>query len=108
MENYIKAVWHDNGDDTVDLRAEINGQRGDIIRALAGITARLMEQAEQKHFDPNLVLVELGHAIGNAYARKGTMAKESVTVDLSGWPTDKEGEDDVRGYRLGAGPAARL
>lgn len=94
MEHYIKATWSDKGDGTVDLRAEINGQRGDIIRALAGITARLMEQAEQKHFDPSLVLVELGHAIGNAYARKGTMAKESVTVDLSGWPTDKEGKDE--------------
>lgn len=108
MEHYIKATWSDNGDGTVNLRTESTGECGGIIRALASITAQLMEQAEQKHFDPNLVLVELGHAIGNAYARKGTMAKESVTVDLSGWPTDKEGEDDVRGYRLGAGPAARL
>lgn len=94
MEHYIKATWSDKGDGTVDLRAEINGETGAVIRALGSITARLMEQAEQKHFDPNLVLVELGHAIGNAYARKGTMAKESVTVDLSGWPTDKEGKDE--------------
>lgn len=96
MENHIKAVWHDNDDGTVDLRVEVVGENGAVIRALGSITAQLMEQAEQKHFDPNLVLVELGHAIGNAYARKGTMAKESVTVDLSGWPTDKKGEDDAR------------
>lgn len=94
MEHYIKAVWSDNEDGTVYLRTEVAGESGAVIRALGSITAQLMEQAEQKHFDPNLVLVELGHAIGNAYARKGTMAKESVTVDLSGWPTDKEGEDE--------------
>ena len=96
MENHIKAVWHDNDDGTVDLRVEVVGENGAVIRALGSITAQLMEQAEQKHFDPNLVLVELGHAIGNAYARQGTRAKESVTVDLSGWPTDKKGEDDAR------------
>lgn len=96
MEHHIKAVWSDNEDGTVCLRTEVAGENGAVIRALGSITAQLMEQAEQQHLDPNLVLVELGHAIGNAYARKGTMAKESVTVDLSGWPTDKEGADDAR------------
>lgn len=91
MEHHIKAVWSDNGDGTVNLRTEVVGQADDIIRALASITAQLMEQAEQQHIVPTLVLVELGHAISNAYARKGTIAKESVTVDLSGWMTDKEG-----------------
>lgn len=91
MEHHIKAVWSDNGDGTVNLRTEVSGENGAVIRALGSITAQLMEQAEQKHVDPNFVLVELGHAIGNAYARKGTIAKESVTVDLSDWLTDKEG-----------------
>lgn len=91
MEHYIKATWSDNGDGTVDLRTEVVGQCGGIIQALASITAQLMKQAEQQHIDRTFVLVELGRAIGNAYARKGTMAKESVTVDLSGWTTDKEG-----------------
>nr|DAH17767.1 MAG TPA: hypothetical protein [Caudoviricetes sp.] len=91
MEHHINAVWSDNEDGTVCLRMDISGENGAVIRALGIITAQLMEQAEQQHFDPNLVLVELGHAIDNAYARKGTMAKESVTVDLSGWMTDKEG-----------------
>ena len=88
MEHYIKAVWSDNEDGTVYLRTEVAGENDAVIRALGSITAQQMEQAEQQHVDPNLVLVELGHAIGNAYARKGTMAKESVTVDLSDWPTD--------------------
>ena len=91
MEHYIKAVWSDNEDGTVYLRTEVAGENDAVIRALGSITAQLMEQAEQQHVDPNLVLVELGHAIGNAYARKCTIAKESVTVDLSGWMTDKEG-----------------
>lgn len=30
----------------------------------------------------------------NAYGRKDTKVKESVTVDLSGWPTEKEGKDE--------------
>nr|DAG34300.1 MAG TPA: hypothetical protein [Bacteriophage sp.]DAT97783.1 MAG TPA: hypothetical protein [Caudoviricetes sp.] len=91
MEHHIKAVWSDNEDGTVNLRTEIVGESGDVIRVLGSITAQLMEQAERQHIVPTLVLVELGHAIGNAYARKGTLAKESVTVDLSGWTTDKEG-----------------
>lgn len=91
MEHHIKAVWSDNEDGTVCLRTEVSGENGAVIRALASITAQLMEQAELRHIDPTLVLVELGRAIGNACARKGTMAKESVTVDLSGWMTDKEG-----------------
>lgn len=88
MEHHIKAVWSDNEAGTVCLRTEIVGESDAVIRALGSITAQLMEQAEQQHFDPNLVLVELGHAIGDACARKGTIAKESVTVDLSDWPTD--------------------
>lgn len=91
MEHYIKAVWHDNGDGTVNLHTEVVGQCGDIIRALGSITALLMRQAERQHVDPTVVLTELGRAAGNAYCHKDTMAKESVTVDLSGWTTDKEG-----------------
>lgn len=53
-----------------------------------------MEQAEQQHIDPPLVLVELGRAIGNAYARKGTKVKESVAIDLSDWPTDMGGKNE--------------
>ena len=94
MEHYIKATWSDKGDGTVDLRVEMNGQRGDIIRALASITARLMEQAERRHIDPTFVLTQLVRAVGNAYCHKDTKVKESDTVDLSGWPTDKEGKDE--------------
>ena len=91
MEHYIKAVWHDNDDGTVDLRTEVVGQHGDIIRALASITAKLMEQADRQHIDPTIVLTELGRAVGNAYGHKDTEVKENVTVDLPGWPTVKEG-----------------
>lgn len=94
MEHYIKAVWHDNDDGTVDLRTEIVGQRGDIIRALASITATLMEQAARQHLDPTFVLTELGRAVGNAYGHKDTKARESATVDLPGWLIDKEGKDE--------------
>lgn len=87
MEHHIKAVWSDT---------EVAGEKGAVIRALDSITAQLMEQAERQHISPAFVLTELGHAIGNAYCRKGTMAKESVAVDLSGWPTDKEGADDAQ------------
>lgn len=94
MEHYIKATWSDKGDGTVNLRTEVVGQCSDIIRALASITAQLMEQAEQQHLDPTIVLTELGRAVGNAYCHKDTEVKESVAVDLSGWPTDKEGKDE--------------
>lgn len=94
MEHYIKAVWHDNGDDTVDLRTEVVGQCDDIIRALASITAQLMEQADRQRVDPTIVLTELGRAVGNAYGHKDTAVKENVTVNLSGWPTNKEGKDE--------------
>ena len=94
MEHHIKAVWSDNGDGTVNLRTEIVGESGDVIRALGSITAQLMEQAEQQHIVPTIVLTELGRAVGNAYCRKDTEVKKSVTVDLSGWPTDKEGKDE--------------
>lgn len=94
MEDYIKAVWHDNGDGTVDLRTEVNGTRSDIIRALASIPARLMERAARQHLDPTFILTELGRAVANAYSHKDTEARESVTVDLSGWPTEKEGKDE--------------
>lgn len=94
MEHHIKAVWSDNEDGTVDLRTEIVGESGDVIRALASITAQLMEQAAQQHIDPTLVLVELGHAVGNAYTRKDTKAKECVTIDLSDWPTDMGGKNE--------------
>lgn len=94
MEYHIKAVWSDNEDGTVYLRTEVVGQCSDIIRALASITAQLMEQAERQHIGPAFVLTELGRAVGNAYCRKDTEVKKSVAVDLSGWPTDKEGKDE--------------
>lgn len=94
MEHYIKATWSDNGDGTVNLRTESTGEFGGVILALACITAQLMEQAERQHIDPTIVLTELGRAIANAYGRKDTEVKKSVTVDLSGWPTDKEGKDE--------------
>lgn len=91
MEYYIKATWHDEGDGTVVMRTEVSGECGGIIRALGSITVQLLEQAERQHIDPAFILTELSRAIGNAYTRKGTIAKESVTIDLSGWTTDKEG-----------------
>lgn len=94
MEHYIKATWSDNGDGTVNLRTEATGERGGIIRALASITAQLMEQADRQHVDPAIVLTELGRAVGNAYCRKDTEVKKSVAVDLSGWMTEKEGKDE--------------
>lgn len=94
MEHYIKATWSDNGDGTVCLRTEVAGEKGAVIWALGSITAQLMEQAEQQHLDPTFVLVELAHAVGNAYTRKGTKAKECVTIDLSDWPTDMGGKNE--------------
>lgn len=82
MEHHIKAVWSDT---------EVAGENGAVIRALDSITAQLMEQAERQHISPAFVLTELGRAGGNAYCRKDTEVKKSVTVDLSGWMTDKEG-----------------
>lgn len=94
MEHHIKAVWSDNEDGTVCLRTEVVGESGAVIRALGSITAQLMEQAERQHISPAFVLTELGHAVGNAYCRKDTEVKKSVAVDLSGWPTEKEGKDE--------------
>lgn len=85
MEHHIKTVWSDT---------EVAGEKGAVIRALGSITAQLMEQAERQHISPAFVLTELGHAVGNAYCRKDTEVKKSVAVDLSGWPTEKEGKDE--------------
>lgn len=85
MEHHIKAVWSDT---------EVAGEKGAVIRALGSINAQLMEQAERQHISPAFVLTELGRAVGNAYCRKDTEVKKSVTVDLSDWTTDMGGKNE--------------